>query len=269
MKFFSLNVNGIRAAIKKGLIDFLQDYKDYDFIAFNEVKAQNGQIPESLKDFAKENSYEIIWNDSERKGYAGTGVLTKHKPLKIMFGINDEKDIGDKEGRIITLEYKKFYFINTYVPNSGMSNLKFKNRRLNWNKHFKIFVEELTKKKPIIWTGDMNVARFDYDVYDGETNSQRKKSAGFTDYERFDFKITLEEANLIDVKHHLYPNMKPRDTYTFWSWRGKNMKENGKGWRIDYFIVSSKLKSKLKSMKTLQQYTFSDHCPIILETKRF
>ena len=265
MKIISLNVNGVRASIKKGLIPFITKHSP-DILGLNEVKVSNTQVPKELKDL----KYEIYWNDSDRKGYAGTGVLIRSdikQPIKITHGINDPEDMTDKEGRTMTLEFKKYYLVNLYVPNSGMEKLKFKERRINWDKYFYTYIRTLQKKKPVIIMGDLNVARFDTDVYDGLTNKNRKNTAGFTDYERTAFEKLLVDNKLLDIWHNLYPKYIPRDSYTFWSWRGKKLKENGKGWRIDYFLVSKKLKKKILSMKVLQEYKLSDHCPIVLELK--
>lgn len=262
-KFISLNVNGVRASIKKGLIDFIKK-ENPDYIGLNEVKAQNDQVPKSLKDL----DYEIYWNDSDRKGYAGTGFMVRkslEQPISIKNGVGDPEDMDDKEGRCMIIEFKKFYIVNLYVPNSGMQKLKFKDRRLRWNEYFHKTIGEL--KKSVIIMGDLNVARFDTDVYDGLTNKKRSETAGFTPYERKSFSKLLEDYKLLDVWHHLNPDIEPSQGHTFWSWRGKKMKETGRGWRIDYFLISSKMKKNIKDMKTLQVYKLSDHCPIVMKLK--
>lgn len=266
MNIISLNVNGIRASLKKGLMDMIKKYNG-DIVCLNEVKAQNDKVP----DIFEKEGYQVYWNDSHRKGYAGTGILIKNthkdKVLNKFEGVEDPNDLEDKEGRCLTLEFEKYYLVNVYVPNSGMADLKFKERRINWNKHFNLYIQKLLSKKEVIMCGDFNVAIRDIDVYDGDTNKSRKLTAGFTDYERFDFKLLLEDNKLEDVWLHFNKDTPREDGYTFWSWRGRNLKENNKGWRIDYFLMRSKLLKKVKDIKILQGYKLSDHCPLVLTIK--
>ena len=189
--------------------------------------------------------------------------MSKKKPISIQKGIGCE----DGQGRAITLEYDQFYLINTYVPNSGQ-NLKFKKRRLAWDVAMKKWIDDLQKKKPIIWTGDLNVAILDFDVYDGETNKKRCKSPGFTPYERENFRNLCDELSLIDSYRHLYPDEREKH-YTFFSARarGHNMKKENKGWRLDYFMVSKNLINIIDDVQIRKDKSCSDHVPLILLMK--
>jgi len=186
-----------------------------DVICFSEMKADESENPCKF-----DKSYNMIWYGcTEKKGYAGTCILTKMKPLTIVKGFGCE----DAQGRSIILEFEKYYLINTYVPNSG-EKLKFKDRRLAWDNKFKTYLKSLQDKKPIIWTGDLNVAIENYDVYDGETNKNREKTAGFTPYERKNFRTLLNELKLIDSYRKFYPQAR-KEAFTFWTARGGSMKK--------------------------------------------
>eukprot|EP01084_Bolivina_argentea_P078651 142734_1 len=225
-KICCYNLNGIRASAKNGLEDYIQK-EDADIVCFSEMKAKQSQNPCEFR------GYELIWCEcTDKAGYSGTAVLSKTKPLSIVRGIGS----ADGEGRAITLEFDRFYLINTYVPNSGQG-LKFKTKRLKWDEAMKQWIKDLQEKKPVIWTGDLNVAILDFDVYDGETNKNRKKSPGFTPYERENFRNILDELDLVDSYRHLYP--KERDNhFTFFTKRSRatDMKKANKGWRLDYFV---------------------------------
>jgi len=218
------------------------------------MKANESDNPCEFKD------YEIIWNGcTEKKGYAGCCVLTKIKPLNVIKGIGCE----DKQGRAIAIEYEKFYLVNTYVPNSG-EKLKFKDRRLKWDHRMVEFLKGLQEKKPVIWTGDLNVAVEDYDVYDGETNAKRVMTAGFTTYERDNFRNLLKTLDMKDSYRQLYPNARS-EAYTFFTMRGKkNLKNENLGWRLDYFVMSSSLMPNVKDVVIRREVNISDHVPLIL-----
>eukprot|EP01083_Nonionella_stella_P032243 88273_1 len=230
-KICCYNLNGVRAAHKHGLEEYIQK-EDADIVCFSEMKAKLSQNPCAFR------GYEIIWNEcTDKAGYSGTAILSKTKPLSIVRGIG----YMDGEGRAITVEYDKFYLINTYVPNSGQK-LKFKEKRVDWDKYMKKWLKKMQNNKPIIWTGDLNVAFLDFDVYDGETNKNRKKSPGFTPYERENFKNIKNECGLIDTFRHFYPKEREKH-FTFFSnrSRGTDMKKENRGWRLDYFMVSKNI----------------------------
>ncbi|MES1920059.1 hypothetical protein MHBO_001783 [Bonamia ostreae] len=254
VKICSWNVAGLRACVKKG--HFLPYFKkeDPDILCLSETKCTLDQIP-----FEIDKKYKIFWNDcSHKAGYAGVGILSKYEPVKVVeesFG-----DIGD--GRILTLEFEKFYLVNTYVPNAG-EKLKFMERKRNWNELMRNFLLKLNKEKPFIWTGDLNVAYLDYDVYDGETNKNRSKSAGFTDYEREDFTKYFQEQNFVDIYRKFYPEEREK-AMTFWSYLGNNRVKN-RGWRLDYFIVPPSLSDAPKSVRVASDVFGSDHVPIVME----
>lgn len=259
----SLNVNGIRAAHKRGLKDFIKKYKP-DYLGLNEVRGNEDKIPKDILDL----NYNIYWNNSAKAGYAGTGILVKsslEQPKEIYYGINEPNapvDDPDKEGRALTLVFSDLVLVSVYVPNSG-EGLKFKERRKRWNIYFKDLLQELKdEKKKVVVMGDFNVARFDTDVYDGTTNKNRSKTAGFTPYEREHFEelIKLGYTDLFEKK----ALKNPADNYTFWSYRGRNMKKNKKGWRLDYFLL---YKCQAKTYSVLQEYDLSDHCPILMKIK--
>ena len=238
------------------ILNVLISSEDADIVCFSEMKAKQEQNPCTFR------GYELIWCEcTDKAGYAGTAVLSKVKPLSIIRGIGS----SDGEGRALTLEYDKFYLVNTYVPNSGQ-NLKFKKRRLEWDEAMKKWLSDLQEKKPVIWTGDLNVAILDFDVYDGETNKSRKRTAGFTPYERENFRTLTEELGLVDSYRHFYPKEREKH-YTFFSTRGKGMKENNKGWRLDYFMVSKTLVNILEDVEVKKEKAYSDHVPLVLTMK--
>eukprot|EP00485_Elphidium_margaritaceum_P000235 CAMPEP_0202695830 /NCGR_PEP_ID=MMETSP1385-20130828/9305_1 /ASSEMBLY_ACC=CAM_ASM_000861 /TAXON_ID=933848 /ORGANISM="Elphidium margaritaceum" /LENGTH=369 /DNA_ID=CAMNT_0049351907 /DNA_START=135 /DNA_END=1244 /DNA_ORIENTATION=+ len=253
-KICCYNINGIRAAHKKNLEQYLEE-EDADIVCLSEMKATLAQNPCNFR------GYQVIWYECvEKKGYSGTAVLSKTKPLQILKGIGCE----DMQGRAITLEFERFYLVNTYVPNSGQQ-LKFKQRRLNWDKAMKKWLTALQLKKPVIWTGDLNVAVLDFDVYDGETNKQRAKSAGFTPYERDNFRKLRDELGLVDAYRHFYPNEREQH-YTFFTAR-QNLKKQNRGWRLDYFMVSKTLINIVDDVQIRRDKECSDHVPLILMMK--
>ncbi len=242
MKLLSWNINGLRAALKKGFLEFINN-ENPDIICLQETKAQ--QVDMHLA------GYNYYWNSAEKKGYSGTAIFTKIKPLSVKKGINQEKH--DKEGRVITLEFDKFFLVNVYTPNSqrGLARLDY---RMQWDKDFHTFLKILDEKKPVIFCGDLNVAHKEIDIARPKDN---RKNAGFTDEERNNFSIIID-SGFIDTFRHF--NSKG-ENYTWWSYmfnsRAKNI-----GWRIDYFCVSEKLKKSLKDAFILKDITGSDHCPV-------
>ena len=248
MKFVSWNVNGIRACTGKGFMDFFKDI-DADFFSIQESKLQAGQLELDLP------GYHQYWNYAKKKGYSGTAIFTKHEPINVKYGMGIEQH--DEEGRLITLEMDKFYFITVYVPNS-QNELKRLSYRMEWEKDFRDYVSGLAEKKPVIICGDMNVAHNDIDIKNPASNHH---NPGFTDEERE--KMTeLLAAGFTDSFRYLYPDKK--DTYSWWSYRF-NSRERNAGWRIDYFLVSDKIKDKIQDSKILSDIYGSDHCPVELD----
>ncbi len=248
MKLISWNVNGLRAIYKKGFLDFFNEI-DADIFCIQETKMQEGQIELDLPE------YEQYFNSAERKGYSGTAIFTKIKPEKVTYGIGIEKH--DKEGRVITLEFKKFYFVGCYTPNSGRDLARL-GYRMEWEEDFKEYLKKLDKNKPVILCGDLNVAHKEIDLKNPKTN---RKNAGFTDEERN--KMTkLQEAGFTDTYRKLYPNRE--NAYTWWSYMGR-AREKNVGWRIDYFLTSEKINSKIKETYIYDKIMGSDHCPIGLD----
>ena len=248
MKFISWNVNGIRACREKGFMDFFKEI-DADFFCLQETKLQEGQIELDLP------GYEQYWNYAEKKGYSGTAIFTKNKPLSVRYGIGVEEH--DHEGRVITLEYDNFYMITVYVPNSqdGLARLDY---RMRWEDDFLAYIKKLEESKPVVYCGDLNVAHKEIDLKNPKTN---RKNAGFTDEERGKFSTVLENG-FIDTFRYFYPDME--NIYSWWSYRFSARAKNA-GWRIDYFIVSYALKDKLKGAKIHTDIFGSDHCPVELE----
>ena len=252
MKLVSWNVNGLRAVINKGFKDFFKEI-DADIFCMQETKMQENQLDDNIKEIFK--GYNAYWNSAEKKGYSGTAIMTKSKPLNVKYGIGIEEH--DKEGRVITLEFDKFYMVNCYTPNSKRE-LERLDYRMVWEDAFRNYLLELNKKKPVIVCGDLNVAHKEIDLKNPKTN---RKNAGFTDEERE--KITeLLNAGFTDTFRYLYPDK--TDTYTWWSYMFKAREKNA-GWRIDYFIVSNSIKDKIKESYIYSEVMGSDHCPVGLD----
>ena len=247
MKLISWNVNGIRAVIKKNFYEFFEKV-DADIFCVQETKMQEGQ------EEIKIDGYEQYWNSAEKKGYSGTAIFTKIKPKKVTYGIGIEEH--DKEGRVITLEFDKFYLVNCYTPNSKRE-LERLDYRMIWEDEFRKYLINLNKTKPVIMCGDLNVAHKEIDLKNPKAN---RKNAGFTDEERN--KMTeLLSSNFVDTYRYLYPEK--TDAYTWWSYMGR-AREKNIGWRIDYFIVSQDIKNKIKEAKIHGDIYGSDHCPVEL-----
>ena len=247
MKLISWNVNGLRACMKKGFEDFFRE-ADADIFCVQETKLQEGQI-----DFCPEG-YHCYWNYAERKGYSGTAVFTKKEPLEVIYGIGIDEH--DHEGRVITLEYENFYFVTVYTPNS-QSELARLSYRMQWEDAFRDYLKELDAHKPVIVTGDMNVAHQEIDLKNPKTN---RKNAGFTDEERAKFQELLD-AGFTDTYRALYPD---KIQYSWWSYRFKAREKNA-GWRIDYFLISSSVRDRLADAKIRTEIMGSDHCPVELD----
>ncbi|MBR3306859.1 MAG: exodeoxyribonuclease III [Lachnospiraceae bacterium] len=250
MKFVSWNVNGLRACIQK---DFHESFKslDADIFCLQETKLSEGQIELELP------GYEQYWNYAEKKGYSGTAVFTKLKPLNVSYGIGVPEH--DHEGRVITLEFEDFHFITVYVPNS-QDGLKRLDYRMEWEDAFLGYIKKLDKKKPVIYCGDLNVAHQEIDLKNPKTN---RMNAGFTDEEREKFGAVLN-AGFIDSFRYFYPEQ--ADVYSWWSYRMR-ARERNTGWRIDYFVVSEKLKDRMQDAKIHTEIMGSDHCPVELDIK--
>ncbi|QDW74976.1 exodeoxyribonuclease III [Lachnospiraceae bacterium KGMB03038] len=248
MKFISWNVNGIRACVQKGFLDFFKE-ADADIFCIQETKLQEGQIE------LETPGYYQYWNYAERKGYSGTAVFTKKEPLSVAMGIGIEEH--DKEGRVITLEYEDFYFVTVYTPNSQneLARLPY---RMRWDEDFLAYLKKLEEKKPVVFCGDLNVAHKEIDLKNPKTN---RKNAGFTDEEREKFSKVLE-AGFVDTFRYFYPE--ETGIYSWWSYRFKAREKNA-GWRIDYFCVSDCLKDRLIDAKILTDVMGSDHCPVELQ----
>ena len=246
-KLISWNVNGLRACLGKNFMEFF-DYVDADIFCLQETKIQEGQV-----DWNKEGYY-AYWNYAEKKGYSGTAIFSKEKPLNVTYGIGIEEH--DKEGRVITLEFDNYYMVTVYTPNSqnGLARLEY---RMKWEDDFRNYLLNLKKNKPVIVTGDMNVAHKEIDLKNPKTN---RKNAGFTDEERQ--KMTeLLEVGFIDTFRYFYPDTE--GIYSWWSYRFKAREKNA-GWRIDYFLVSDDLKDKIIDAHIHTEIMGSDHCPIEL-----
>ncbi len=252
MKLVSWNVNGLRAAITKGFTQFFKDI-EADIFCIQETKMQEEQLDENIMAIFK--GYNTYWNSAEKKGYSGTAVITKNKPVSVTYGIGIEEH--DKEGRVITLEFDKFYMVNCYTPNSKRE-LERLDYRMTWEDAFRKYLLELNKKKPVIMCGDLNVAHKEIDLKNPKTN---RRNAGFTDEERN--KMTeLLESGFTDSFRYIYPDK--TEAYTWWSYMFK-AREKNVGWRIDYFIVSDSIKEKIKDSYIYPEILGSDHCPVGLE----
>lgn len=248
MKLISWNVNGIRACVQKGFIDFFRK-SEADIFCIQETKMQEGQLELELP------GYYQYWNYARKKGYSGTAVFTKKEPLSAVYGIGTEEH--DQEGRVITLEYEDFYLVTVYTPNSQNDLLRLP-YRMKWEKDFLAYLKALEEKKPVVFCGDLNVAHKEIDLKNPKTN---RKNAGFTDEERQKF-TELLEAGFIDTFRYFYPETE--GMYSWWSYRFQARAKNA-GWRIDYFCVSECLRDRLVDAKILSEVTGSDHCPVELE----
>ena len=244
-KLISWNVNGLRACVTKGFLDYFRE-ADADVFCLQETKLQAGQIDLPLP------GYHQYWNYAEKKGYSGTAMFTKEEPLSVSCGIGAEEH--DKEGRVITAEFPDYYVVTCYTPNSqdGLARLPY---RREWNAAFLAYLKGLEEKKPVVFCGDLNVAHQEIDLKNPKTN---RKNAGFTDEEREDF-TTLLDAGFIDTFRYFYPDAE--GIYSWWSYRFKAREKNA-GWRIDYFCVSESLKDRLESASIHTEVYGSDHCPV-------
>lgn len=248
MKLISWNVNGLRACLNKGFMDFFQQ-EQADIFCLQETKLQEEQIPFQLE------GYHAYWNFAQKKGYSGTAVFAKKEPLSVSYGIGQEEH--DQEGRVITLEFDTFYLVTVYTPNS-QRDLARLDYRMIWEAEFLGYLKNLEKSKPVILCGDLNVAHTEIDLKNPKTN---RKNAGFTDEERAKFSELLKNG-FIDTFRHFNPDKK--EAYTWWSYMF-NARANNAGWRIDYFCVSESLKNELRDAMIYDQIMGSDHCPVGLE----
>ena len=250
MKFISWNVNGLRACVTKGFLDFFKEV-DADIFCLQETKLQEGQIDLELE------GYHQYWNYAQKKGYSGTAIFTKIEPISSTYGIGIEEH--DNEGRVITLEFEDFYFVTVYTPNS-QSELKRLEYRMKWEDDFREYLLKLDSKKPVIMCGDLNVAHKEIDLKNPKTN---RKNAGFTDEERGKFTDFLA-SGFIDTYRFFNPDK--TDIYSWWSYRFKAREKNA-GWRIDYFCASTKIEDRLISADIPTEILGSDHCPVELVIK--
>ena len=248
MKFISWNVNGLRACLKKGFLDFFQDQAP-DFCCLQETKMEQGQAELDL------GGYLEFWNSAERKGYSGTAVFTPHPPLAVALGMDREPH--DHEGRLITLEYPSFYLVCCYTPNSqdGLKRLPY---RMEWEEDLRQYLISLDRSKPVIYCGDLNVAHQEIDLKNPQAN---RLNAGFSDQEREKMSQLLA-SGFTDTFRYLYPDT--TGVYSWWSYRF-NARKNNAGWRIDYFIVSDRLRERIRRAEILTEVPGSDHCPVLLE----
>lgn len=248
MKLVSWNVNGLRACLEKDFMGIFKNF-DADIFALQETKMQQGQA-EVITD-----GYLQYWNSAEKKGYSGTAAFTKAEPIKVAYGMGIDEH--DHEGRLITLEFEKFYFVTCYTPNS-QNELKRLDYRMEWEDAFRSYLSELDKIKPVICCGDLNVAHKEIDLKNPKTN---RRNAGFTDEEREKMSLLLD-SGFTDSFRFLYPDTE--GIYSWWSYRFSAREKNA-GWRIDYFIVSDSIKDKIKEAKIHTDIFGSDHCPVSLE----
>lgn len=247
LKFISWNVNGLRACYDKGFVDAFNRL-EADFFCLQETKMQEGQLD------AQFEGYQSYWNYAEKKGYSGTAIFSKIKPLSVTYGLGIEEH--DHEGRVITLELESYYLITVYTPNS-QEELRRLDYRMRWDDDFRAYLKKLEEKKPIIVCGDLNVAHKEIDLKNPKTN---RKNAGFTDEERAKF-TTLLESGFTDTFRYFYPEQE--GIYSWWSYRFKAREKNA-GWRIDYFLTSDSLKDKLRGANIHTDIFGSDHCPVEL-----
>ena len=247
MKLISWNVNGLRACMNKGFEDFLRA-ADADIFCVQETKMQREQA-----EFVFEG-YEEYWNSAEKKGYSGTAVFTKEKPINVTYGLGIEEH--DKEGRVITAEYEKFYLVTVYTPNSQRELARL-DYRMTWDDVFRDYLLQLDAKKPVIVCGDLNVAAEEIDLKNPKTN---RKNAGFSDEERAKFR-ELKAAGFVDTFRYLHPE---EVKYSWWSYMFKAREKNA-GWRIDYFVVSERIKDLVQTAEIHNEIFGSDHCPVSIE----
>lgn len=250
MKLISWNVNGLRACMQKGFLDFFKQ-ADADIFCLQETKMQEGQLELELP------GYFQYWNYAEKKGYSGTALFTKEEPIQVTYGMGVEEH--DHEGRVITAEYKDFYVVTVYVPNSQRELTRL-DYRMKWEEAFLAYLMGLREKKPLVYCGDLNVAHQEIDLKNPKTNHQ---NAGFTDQERNCFTKVLE-SGFLDTFRYFYPDQK--DIYSWWSYMFQARAKNA-GWRIDYFVASKELEKRLEDAKIHTQVMGSDHCPVELTLK--
>ena len=245
MKFISWNVNGLRACEGKGFRDIFNEL-DADFFCLQETKLQEGQIDLQFP------GYESYWDYAEKKGYSGTAIFTRHKPLSVARGLGI--DAHDHEGRAVTLEFEQFYLVTAYVPNSqdGLRRLDY---RMTWEDDFRAYLKSLDERKPVVVCGDLNVAHQEIDLKNPKSN---RRNAGFTNEEREKFSLLLE-AGFTDTFRYFYPDKE--EIYSWWSYRFKAREKNA-GWRIDYFLASNRLQPQLRSAAIHTEIFGSDHCPV-------
>ncbi|EAE6956602.1 exodeoxyribonuclease III [Listeria monocytogenes] len=248
MRLISWNVNGLRAAVKKGFLEYFEEV-DADIFCLQETKLQEGQIELDLP------AYKDYWNYAVKKGYSGTAIFTKVEPLSVQYGLGIPEH--DTEGRVITLEFEEFFMVTVYTPNS-QAELKRLDYRMTFEDAILEYVKNLDKTKPVVLCGDLNVAHEEIDLKNPKTN---RKNAGFSDEERAKFSSFLD-AGFIDSFRYFYPDL--TDAYSWWSYR-MNARARNTGWRIDYFVVSERLKDKLVDAKIHADVLGSDHCPVELE----
>lgn len=248
MRLISWNVNGLRAAVKKGFLEYFEEV-DADIFCLQETKLQEGQIELDLP------AYKDYWNYAVKKGYSGTAIFTKVEPLSVQYGLGIPEH--DTEGRVITLEFEEFFMVTVYTPNS-QAELKRLDYRMTFEDAILEYVKNLDKTKPVVLCGDLNVAHEEIDLKNPKTN---RKNAGFSDEERAKFSAFLD-AGFIDSFRYFYPDL--TDAYSWWSYR-MNARSRNTGWRIDYFVVSERLKDKLVDAKIHADVLGSDHCPVELE----
>ncbi|PFE97250.1 exodeoxyribonuclease III [Bacillus thuringiensis] len=248
MKLISWNVNGLRAVIAKGgFLEYLEE-SSADIFCLQEIKLQEGQIDLNLE------GYYTYWNYAVKKGYSGTAIFSKKEPLSVTYGLGIEEH--DQEGRLITLEFKDFYMITLYTPNSkrGLERLDY---RMKWEDDFRSYIKRLDEKKPVIFCGDLNVAHKEIDLKNPKSN---RKNPGFSDEEREKFTCILEEG-FVDTYRYLYPNQE--GAYSWWSYR-MGARAKNIGWRLDYFVVSERMKDQITEAKINSEVMGSDHCPVEL-----
>lgn len=248
MRFISWNVNGLRACVQKGFADIF-DNLDADIFSLQETKMQAGQLDLAFM------GYQSYWNYADKKGYSGTASYTRISPLNVKLGLGIDEH--DHEGRVVTLEFEKFYYVTVYTPNSqdGLRRLDY---RMTWDDAFRNYVVELDRKKPVIICGDMNVAHTEIDLKNPKSNT---KNAGFTPQEREKF-TQLLDCGFVDTFRHLNPGL--TEAYSWWSYRFRAREKNA-GWRIDYYLISRSLLPHLKEARILSDIYGSDHCPVMLE----